>query len=77
MNENNQTDPQTSEACDMSAQLETTVKELLSLGQVWASYGLCAGKHALEATARSQETLARLLGDLADHIHPDREDHSS
>ena len=77
MNENNETHHQSTDSTARSAHLETTMKDLLSLGQLWASYGLSAGKHALEASARTQETLARLLGELAAHLDRNREEPTS
>ena len=74
MSDNNAANHETAETSAVSTQLETALKELLSLGQVWASYGLNAGKHALETSARSQETLARLLGGLAEQLRSEKSD---
>ncbi len=52
------------------AALEQSLTELLSLGRVWASYGLNVGKLALRTAAHSQQVVANVLGDLADHLKP-------
>ena len=68
MNESNASQPESTQPAGASAEIETTLKQLLSLGHLWASYGLTAGKQALEASARTQQTVAQMLGDLANHL---------
>jgi len=56
-------------------QEETTPKDrdalvtaLLSVGGAWARYGLSVGRSALETSARTLETTAAALGDMAERI---------
>lgn len=72
MTDHHPTSHQTPASTGASAELEQTLLELVTLGKAWTGYGLNAGKHALEMSARSQETLARLLGELAAQIKSGR-----
>jgi hypothetical protein len=56
-----------------NADLEQALKDLIALGRVWASYGLNVGKQALQTAARSQETAAKLLGELAAQLSDERQ----
>lgn len=53
-------------------EIEKSLREVVSLGRLWASYGLTAGKQALEVCARTHTVAAQFLGDLAEHVTPDR-----
>ncbi len=57
--------PQSDAAGDVSAELERLVGDLFGIGRTWAAHGLTVGRSALEASARSLDVTARMLGDLA------------
>jgi len=44
---------------------ETIIENLVSVGSVWAKYGLTMGKQLLEATAHTLATTAKLLDETA------------
>ena len=56
--------------------VEEAARELvdgaLELGRLWARHGLTLGKMALETSAVSLGTTARMLSNLADAIAPER-----
>ncbi len=45
--------------------------DLLSLGRMWARYGLQAGSRALQASARTLAVTSSLLNRLGEEIHPE------
>ena len=47
---------------------DALVTALLSVGGAWARYGLSVGRSALETSARTLETTAAALGDMAERI---------
>jgi hypothetical protein len=52
---------------------ETLVSALVGTGAAWARYGLTIGRASLEASARTLEGTAALLGSLAasfEHLPP-------
>jgi hypothetical protein len=56
----------TTETSKPSAEkLESVVGEIVSLGSLWAKYGLTVGQQLLETTSRTLATTAKLLGETA------------
>ena len=53
--------------------VEQIVESALGLGRLWARHGLTIGKLALETSAVSLGTTARLLGGIADAFAPEAE----
>jgi hypothetical protein len=53
------------------AAVEQVIDSALGLGKLWARHGLTIGKLALETSAQSLGTTARLLSSLADAIAPE------
>jgi len=47
---------------------DALVTALLSVGGAWARYGLSVGRSALETSARTLETTAAALGEMAERI---------
>ena len=52
--------------------VEQVVKSALSLGKLWARHGLTLGKLALETSAVSLGTTAKMLARIADAIAPEK-----
>ncbi len=52
------------------AAVEQAIDGVVDLGKLWARHGLTIGKLALETSATSLGTTARLLANLADAIAP-------
>jgi hypothetical protein len=55
------------------AAVEQIVDSAVGLGRLWARHGLTIGKLALEASATSLGTTARMLSTLAEAIAPEHE----
>jgi hypothetical protein len=51
--------------------VEQIVDSAIGLGRLWARHGLTLGKLALETSAATLGTTARLLGGVADAFAPD------
>ncbi len=50
---------------DSAAKVESVVRDLVSLGSLWAKYGLTVGQQLLETSSRTLATTAKLLGETA------------
>ena len=46
------------------ADFERLAADVLGVGRMWAAHGLSVGRSALEASAKTLEVSARLLGEL-------------
>lgn len=55
------------------AAVEQVIESAVDLGKLWARHGLTIGKLALETSATSLGTTARLLASIADAIAPEAE----
>jgi hypothetical protein len=55
------------------AAVEQVIESALGLGRLWAKHGLTIGKLALETSATSLGTTARMLASLAEAISPEAE----
>jgi hypothetical protein len=53
--------------------VEQILESAVGLGRLWARHGLTLGKLALETSAVSLGTTARLLGGIADAFAPEAE----
>ncbi len=56
------------------AAVEQVVDSAVELGRLWAKHGLTIGKLALETSAISLGTTARMLASLADALAPEHKD---
>jgi hypothetical protein len=56
------------------AAVEQVIDSALGLGKLWARHGLTIGKLALETSAVSLGTTARMLASIADAIAPETAD---
>jgi hypothetical protein len=56
------------------AAVAEVVESAVDLGKLWARHGLTIGKLALETSAVSLGTTARMLSNLADALSPVREE---
>ena len=50
------------------------VDKLIEIGRTWATYGLNAGKSALETSATTLKATADYLGDLTQRFNPPTEE---
>lgn len=53
------------------AAVEQVIDSAVGLGRLWAKHGLTIGKLALETSAASLGTTARMLASIADAIAPE------
>ena len=53
------------------AAVEQAIESAVDLGKLWARHGLTIGKLALETSATSLGTTARMLASIADAIAPE------
>ncbi len=71
---NTQTESSTqSEAGKTDAAVEQVIESAVGLGRLWARHGLTIGKLALETSATSLGTTARMLASIAEAIAPESE----
>ncbi len=63
----------TTEQNPADARREAVVDSLVSLGSVWARYGLSVGRQALETSAKTLESTAKVLGAIAESMEIKRE----
>jgi hypothetical protein len=73
-NEISTTEPSTeptSSTPKTDAAVEQVIESALGLGKLWARHGLTIGKLALETSAVSLGTTAKMLASIADALSPD------
>ncbi len=56
------------------AAVEQVIESAVGLGRLWARHGLTIGKLALETSATSLGTTARMLSSLAEALAPETKD---
>ncbi len=73
MKTNHENDTMTSGAATHTALLERLVGDSVSLGRVWTSYGLEAGRQVLASTAKTLELTAGMLERLGQELGAERQ----
>ena len=52
---------------------ESVVDTLFDVGEAWASYGLKTAEHAVAASAKTLEGVAKLLGSLSEELKREKQ----
>lgn len=63
-----------SQASRTDAAVEQVIESAVGLGRLWARHGLTIGKLALETSATSLGTTAKMLSSLAEALAPETKD---
>lgn len=63
-----------SQTAKTNAAVEQVIESAVGLGRLWARHGLTIGKLALETSATSLGTTARMLATIAEALAPETKD---